>query len=41
LQQVSSIAKTAGLKRQSIYRIQAEPERQLAALEAWYPNEAA
>jgi len=38
---VSSIAKTAGLKRQSIYRIQAEPERQLAALEAWYPNEAA
>ena len=38
---VSAIAKTAGLKRQSIYRIQAEPERQLAALEAWYPNEAA
>jgi len=38
---VSAIAKTAGLKRQSIYRIQAQPERQLAALEAWYPNEAA
>ena len=38
---VSAIAKTAGLKRQSIYRIQTEPERQLAALEAWYPNEAA
>jgi len=40
---VSAIAKTAGLKRQSIYRIQAEPERQLAAIQAWYPgpNEAA
>jgi putative DNA-invertase from lambdoid prophage Rac len=38
---VSAIAKTAGLKRQSIYRIQAEPERQLAALAAWHPNEAA
>jgi putative DNA-invertase from lambdoid prophage Rac len=38
---VSAIAKTAGLKRQSIYRIQAEPERQLAAIAAWYPNEAA
>jgi DNA invertase Pin-like site-specific DNA recombinase len=41
LQQGIAVAKTAGLKRQSIYRIQAEPERQLAALEAWYPNEAA
>jgi transposase-like protein len=38
---VSSIAKTTGLNRQSVYRIQAQPERQLAALEAWYPNEAA
>jgi putative DNA-invertase from lambdoid prophage Rac len=38
---VSSIAKTAGVKRQSVYRIQAEPERQLAALQAWYPSEAA
>jgi putative DNA-invertase from lambdoid prophage Rac len=37
---VSAIAKTAGLKRQSIYRIQAEPERQLAAIAAWYPSEA-
>jgi DNA invertase Pin-like site-specific DNA recombinase len=36
---VSAIAKTAGLNRQSVYRIQAEPERQLAALAAWYPNE--
>ena len=38
---VSAIAKTTGLKRQSIYRIQAEPERQLAALLAWYPSEVA
>jgi putative DNA-invertase from lambdoid prophage Rac len=38
---VSSIANTAGVKRQSVYRIQVEPERQLAALEAWYPSEAA
>jgi DNA invertase Pin-like site-specific DNA recombinase len=36
---VSAIAKAAGLKRQSIYRIQAEPERQLAALQAWCPTE--
>jgi putative DNA-invertase from lambdoid prophage Rac len=33
---VTAIAKTTGLKRQSVYRIQAEPERQLAALAAWY-----
>jgi putative DNA-invertase from lambdoid prophage Rac len=38
---VSAIAKTAGLNRQSIYRIQAEPERQLAALAAWHPSEVA
>jgi putative DNA-invertase from lambdoid prophage Rac len=38
---VSAIAKTTGLKRQSIYRIQAEPERQFAALLAWYPSEVA
>jgi DNA invertase Pin-like site-specific DNA recombinase len=36
---VSAIAKTAGLKRQSIYRIQRKPEQQLAALQAWYPSE--
>jgi DNA invertase Pin-like site-specific DNA recombinase len=38
---VSAIAKTTGLQRQSIYRIQSQPERQLAALQAWYPTEAA
>ena len=38
---VSAIAKTTRLQRQSIYRIQAEPERQLAALLAWYPPETA
>jgi putative DNA-invertase from lambdoid prophage Rac len=38
---VSAIAKTTGLKRQSVYRIQAEPERQLAALATWYPPESA
>jgi putative DNA-invertase from lambdoid prophage Rac len=36
---VSAIAKTTGLNRQSVYRIQAEPERQMAALHAWYPSE--
>jgi putative DNA-invertase from lambdoid prophage Rac len=34
---VSAIAKTAKLKRQTVYRIQAQPEQQLAALQAWYP----
>ena len=36
---VSAVAKTVGLKRQSIYRIQSEPEKQLAALRSWYPAE--
>ena len=36
---ISAIAKTTGLKRQSIYRIQSNPERQLAALQSWYPDE--
>jgi putative DNA-invertase from lambdoid prophage Rac len=36
---ISAIAKTTGLKRQSIYRIQSNPERQLAALQTWYPDE--
>ena len=36
---VSAVAKTTGLKRQSVYRIQAEPEKQMAALRAWYPIE--
>jgi DNA invertase Pin-like site-specific DNA recombinase len=38
---ISAIAKTTGINRQSVYRIQAEPERQLAALAAWYPVEEA
>jgi DNA invertase Pin-like site-specific DNA recombinase len=33
---VSVIARTTGVSRQSIYRIRANPERQLAALAAWY-----
>jgi DNA invertase Pin-like site-specific DNA recombinase len=37
---ISAVAKAAGVKRQSVYRIQTEPERQLAALAAWYPVEA-
>jgi putative DNA-invertase from lambdoid prophage Rac len=37
---ISAIAKTTGLKRQSIYRIHARPEQQLAALAAWYPESA-
>ena len=32
---VAEIAKSTGLKRQTIYRIQKEPERQAAALAAW------
>ena len=36
---VSAVAKTVGLKRQSIYRILAQPEKQLAALRAWCPTE--
>jgi DNA invertase Pin-like site-specific DNA recombinase len=36
---IASIAKATGVRRQTIYRIQAEPERQLAALHAWYPDE--
>ena len=36
---ISAVAKTVGLKRQSIYRIQSEPEKQLAALRSWYPAE--
>ena len=37
---VAEIAKTTGLKRQTIYRIQKEPERQAAALAVWFqkPN---
>lgn len=36
---VSAVAKTTGLKRQSVYRIHAEPDKQIAALRAWYPSE--
>jgi putative DNA-invertase from lambdoid prophage Rac len=36
---LSAIAKTVGVKRQSVYRIRSEPERQMAALQAWYPEE--
>ena len=37
---ISVIAQTTGLKRQSVYRIQAEPEQQLEAVQAWYPAKA-
>jgi DNA invertase Pin-like site-specific DNA recombinase len=36
---IAAIAKTTGIKRQSIYRIQSKPEQQLAALKAWFPSE--
>jgi putative DNA-invertase from lambdoid prophage Rac len=36
---LSAVAKTVGLKRQSVYRIRLEPEKQMAALQAWYPEE--
>jgi putative DNA-invertase from lambdoid prophage Rac len=36
---LSAIAKSVGLKRQSVYRIRSEPEKQMAALQAWYPEE--
>jgi DNA invertase Pin-like site-specific DNA recombinase len=35
---VAEIAKTAGLARQTVYRIQKKLERQAAALSVWYPN---
>ena len=35
---VAEIAKTTGLARQTVYRIQKHPERQAAALAAWYPK---
>src|SRR3984893_1597858 len=38
---VSAIARETGIKRQTVYRIQAQPEQQLAALQAWYPEQAA
>jgi putative DNA-invertase from lambdoid prophage Rac len=36
---LSAIAKTVGLNRQSVYRIRSQPERQVAALRAWYPED--
>jgi putative DNA-invertase from lambdoid prophage Rac len=36
---ISAIAQTTGLKRQSVYRIQAKPQQQMAALLTWYPND--
>ena len=36
---ISAIAKTTGLNRQTIYRIQRMPEQQRDALRAWYPSE--
>jgi putative DNA-invertase from lambdoid prophage Rac len=36
---LSAIARTVGLNRQSVYRIRSEPEKQKAALLAWYPEE--
>ena len=35
---VAEIAKATGLARQTVYRIQKHPERQAAALAAWYPK---
>jgi putative DNA-invertase from lambdoid prophage Rac len=35
---VAEIAKLTGLKRQTVYRIKNQPERQVAALAAWYPE---
>jgi putative DNA-invertase from lambdoid prophage Rac len=34
---VSEIAKTTGLKRQTVYRIWRNPEQQAAALASWFP----
>jgi putative DNA-invertase from lambdoid prophage Rac len=34
----SAIAKSVGLKRQSVYRIRSDPQTQMAALRAWYPE---
>jgi putative DNA-invertase from lambdoid prophage Rac len=36
---ISAVAETVGLKRQSVYRIRSEPEKQMAALRAWYPED--
>jgi len=38
---VAEIAKTTGLARQTVYRIQKEPDRQAAALASWFPKDVA
>src|SRR5437660_1174030 len=36
-QGVGAVAKTSGLQRQTVYRIQNDPDGQAAALAVWYP----
>jgi DNA invertase Pin-like site-specific DNA recombinase len=36
---ISAVANNVGVKRQSVYRIRSEPEKQMAALRAWYPKD--
>jgi putative DNA-invertase from lambdoid prophage Rac len=36
---VGQIARTTGLNRQTVYRIQRDPEKQAEALASWYPGE--
>jgi putative DNA-invertase from lambdoid prophage Rac len=36
---ISAFAKVVGVKRQSVYRIRSEPEKQITALQSWYPEE--
>ncbi len=36
---ISAVAKSVGLNRQSVYRIRSRPDKQMAALQAWYPEE--
>ncbi len=35
---IAAVAKTMNLTRQTVYRIQQEPQKQLAAVRAWYPE---
>ena len=34
----SAVARETGLKRQTVYRIKTQPERQMAALRVWFPE---
>ncbi len=36
---ISAVAKTVGVKRQSVYRIRSQPDKQMAALRAWHPED--